>query len=110
VAVTGARSGGLVVDKGSRRVAVRDFASSDNEFDGLGGYETEDSLFTGLFLHDNNSAGLTFDDNFNHNTISEALIDDNDHQGLFMRYSRDNLFSDIQIRNSGLSPARKTSW
>jgi|GEM_PF-386930 len=105
VTVTAARSGGLVVDQGSRRVEVRDLNSSDNEFDGLGGYETEDSLFTGLFLHDNKKAGLTFDDNFNHNTVSDAVIAHNDSQGLFMRYSRDDLFSDVQIRDSGLQGA-----
>jgi hypothetical protein len=67
VGVENARSGGLVVEMGSRRVTVRDFSASNSQFDGLAGYDTEDSLFTGLDLHDNLAAGLSFDNDFDHN-------------------------------------------
>ena len=96
-----AASGGLVVELGSKRVVVRDFESYDHVFDGLAAYLTEESVFTGLYLHDNGAAGLSFDDEFNNNIISDVVITDTGSVGLFMRYSRDNMFSDMQILRSG---------
>lgn len=96
-----ARSGGLVAEKIVRRLAVRGLEASDNQFDGLAAYQTEDSLFTELFLHDNPFAGLSLDIAFNRNVISAAILADNGKQGIFMRDSRDNLFQGVQIRNSG---------
>ncbi len=100
VTVSSAISGGLVSEKSSRRVIVRDFASFDNHFDGLAGYETEDSTFSGLYLHDNLAAGLSFDIHFNNNIVGDAVITDNGSVGIFMRDSQDNLFQGLQIRNS----------
>lgn len=100
VTVHGARSGGLVTELTCRRIAVRDFTSYDNEFDGLAGYETEDSTFTSLHLHDNLYAGLSFDIRFNKNIIGNAVITGSGTVGIFMRDSRDNLFRDLIIRNS----------
>jgi len=101
VTVTRARSGGLVSEKGSRRVTVHDLASFDNYFDGLAAYETEDSIFSQLQIYDNAYAGISLDIRFNNNIISDAVITGNGRQGIFMRDSRDNLFQGIQIRNSG---------
>ena len=101
VSVKSARSGGLVTEKVCQRVTVESFTSSDNEFDGIALYETENSLFTGLHLHDNPYAGISLDIRFDHNIISHAVLTDNGKQGIFMRDSRDNMFSDIQIRGSG---------
>lgn len=101
VSVEGAISGGLVTEKGSQRITVQDFSSANNQFDGLAAYETEDSVFSGLYLHDNLFAGLSLDIHFNHNIISQAVIVNNGRQGVFMRDSRDNVFSAIQIRGSG---------
>jgi len=95
-----ARSGGLVVELGSRRISVRGFESYAHTFDGLAAYLTEDSTFTDLFLHDNGAAGLSFDDNFNRNLISDVVIADSATNGVFMRYSHDNMLSNMQIRNS----------
>lgn len=100
VTVSRARSGGLVSELGSRRLTVRDFTAFDNHFDGLAGYETEDSTFSGLYLHDNLAAGLSFDIAFHNNIVGEAVITDTGSVGIFMRDSRDNLFHDIAIRNS----------
>jgi hypothetical protein len=100
VIVTSARSGGLVAEHGSRRVTVRDFTSTDNHFDGLGAYRTEDSLLTGLYLYDNGAAGLSFDLDFVGNTVSNSVIADSGDVGLFMRDSRQNVFSAIHIRDS----------
>src|ERR1019366_5515516 len=71
----------------------------DNEFDGLACYQTTDSLFAELFLHDNPGAGISLDLDFNCNVISNAVLTAND-LGVFMRASRDNHFCNISIRSS----------
>lgn len=96
-----ARSGGLVAELTSRRLRVRDFTAFDNHFDGLAAYETEDSTFSGIHVHDNLAAGLSFDLRFNHNTIGHAIIRGNRTVGIFMRDSIDNVFHTLQIRHSG---------
>jgi polygalacturonase len=101
VTVYGARSGGLVSELTCRRLTIRDFTSFDNHFDGLAGYETENSVFSGLYLHDNLAAGFSFDIAFNNNVISDAVIAGSAKVGIFMRDSRDNVFKGLQIRNSG---------
>lgn len=93
------RSGGLVTEKTVCRLTVSDFASWDNQFDGLAAYVTEDSLFTRLILHDNPGAGLSLDHNFRHNVIADAVLTSNG-SGIFMRDSRDNLFHGLSIRDS----------
>jgi hypothetical protein len=93
------RSGGLVTTRDVQRLTVRNLTAFDNEFDGLACYQTEDCLFTGLYLHDNPGAGISLDLAFNHNVISNAVLTAND-LGVFMRASRDNQFCNISIRNS----------
>lgn len=100
VAVTSARSGGLVTELGVRRASVAGFTASDSFFDGLAGYQTEDSVFDRLYLHDNGAAGFSFDIAFNHNLISNTVIENAAKVGIFMRDSRDNVFHGVQIRNS----------
>jgi Periplasmic copper-binding protein (NosD) len=94
------RSGGLVTTRNVRRLTVRDYTAFNNEFDGLACYQTQDSLFTGLHLHDNPGAGISLDLAFNHNVVSNAMLTAND-LGIFMRESRDNRFYKISIRHSG---------
>jgi hypothetical protein len=101
VAVYRARSGGLVTEKGCRRITVRDFSSSENYFDGIAAYETENSLFSDLHLYNNPFAGMSLDIHFNNNIVNNAIMTNNGKQGIFMRDSRDNLFSNISIRESG---------
>ncbi len=93
------RSGGLVTAGRVRRLDVRDLTVFDSQFDGLACYQTEDSHFSKLFLHDNVAAGISLDLSFNHNVIEDAVLSGND-LGVFMRYSRDNKFAGITIRNS----------
>ncbi|MEI8354351.1 MAG: NosD domain-containing protein, partial [Lentisphaerota bacterium] len=93
------RSGGLVTEKGVRRLTVSDYAAWDNHFDGLAAYVTEDSLFTQMVLRDNHGAGLSLDHKFNHNALSDVILADNG-CGIFMRDSRENLFQGVTIRNS----------
>lgn len=110
VTVFGARSGGLVSELGCQRLTVSDFTSFDNHFDGLAGYETEDSRFSGLYLFNNCAAGLSFDSRFDNNLINDVLIlRDGTSRceaplsdgtvGIFMRSSRDNSLHGLQIRN-----------
>jgi hypothetical protein len=111
VTVLGARSGGLVAEKGCRRVAVQNLRAVDSYFDGLAAYETEDSRFSGLYLYNNCAAGLSFDLDFDNNLVGDVIIlRDSESRcapeladgtvGIFMRDSRDNLFHDIQIQNT----------
>jgi len=93
------RSGGLVTTHVVRRLTVRDFTAFDNQFDGLACYQTEDSLFTGLHLHNNPGAGISLDLSFNHNVISNAVLTANS-LGIFMRASRSNHFLNVTIRDS----------
>jgi hypothetical protein len=93
------RSGGLVTTLGVQRLTVRDLNSFDNEFDGLACYETTDSTFADLNLHDNPGAGISLDLAFNHNVISNATLVGND-LGIFMRASNENQFHNITIHNS----------
>ena len=93
------RSGGLVTEKGVRRLTISDYAAWDNFFDGLAAYVTEDSLFARMYLYDNHGAGLSLDHEFSNNTISGAILTDNG-CGIFMRDSRENLFLGVTIRNS----------
>lgn len=93
------RSGGLVTTLGVRRLTVRHLTSSDNEFDGLACYQTEHSLFTDLYLHDNPGAGISLDLAFSHNIISNAVLIAND-LGVFMRSSHANQFYNLVIHDS----------
>lgn len=100
VTVHSASSGGLVTELTSRRLTIRDYTSYNNEFDGLAGYETEESLFSGIHLYDNQAAGFSFDIRFNNNVFNDVLIANSGSVGIFMRDSFDNLFSNVQILNS----------
>ena len=93
------RSGGLVCTGWTRRLTVRDYTAYDNQFDGLACYRTVNSRFTQLNLHDNLAAGISLDLDFEHNVIDAALLTGND-LGVFMRYSRDNVFEGVTIQHS----------
>jgi hypothetical protein len=99
VACVDCRSGGFVTTLGVRGLTVRGLTAFDNEFDGLACYDTKNSTFSGLFLHDNPGAGISLDLAFNHNVISNAVLVANN-LGIFMRASRQNLFHNVTIRKS----------
>lgn len=92
------RSGGLVTAS-VRQLNIHDFDAYDNQYDGLACYETEDSHFKNLRLHNNLAAGISLDLAFNHNSVENAILSDND-LGIFMRYSRDNSFRGLTISHS----------
>lgn len=100
VTVHSTASGGLVTELQCRRLTIRDFTSFNNEFDGLAGYQTEDSIFSGIHLYDNLAAGFSFDIKFNNNMFNDIVINNSGSVGIFMRDSFDNIFSNMQISNS----------
>ena len=100
VAIKSCRSGGLVTELGCRRLLINDVESSDNHFDGLAAYQTEESLFSDLKIHHNLAAGFSFDIAFNHNVLSDNVLTNNGSVGIFIRDSRDNVFANFQIRDS----------
>ena len=99
VTCTRCRSGGLVTTLGIRDLKVEDLSAFDNQFDGLACYQTTESLFTKLNLHDNPGAGISLDLSFDNNVISNATLVAND-LGIFMRASSNNRFYNVSIRNS----------
>ena len=99
VTTTRCRSGGLVTTREVRRLTVSRLESYDNQFDGLACYQTEDCRFANLNLHDNPGAGISLDLGFNHNVVSNAVLNAND-LGVFMRSSSGNRFFDVSIENS----------
>lgn len=95
------RSGGLVTEKGCRRLTVSHLTARDHEFDGLACYETSDSLFTHLHLHHNKAAGISLDTHFDGNLIANAFLTENGTHGIFMRDSCNNSFQGVVIRDNG---------
>ena len=93
------RSGGLVTTHDVRHLVVNGFNAFDNEFDGLACYQTTESLFSRLYLHDNPGAGISLDLAFNHNVVTNAVLTAND-LGIFMRSSRQNHFFNVTIHKS----------
>jgi hypothetical protein len=103
------RSGG-VVTAGVRRLRLNAYRAYDNQFDGLACYQTSESLFSALSLHDNVAAGISVDLDFHGNCISNAVLTAND-LGIFMRDSRDNTFKGLTIakcRHHGIFMAQAT--
>lgn len=95
-----ARSGGIVLEKHCRRIRLHRLEASDNEFDGVAAYETEDSEFTQLHLHHNRSAGFSFDWRFNRNRIADCRAESNGSQGIFMRDSVANTLERLVLRDN----------
>jgi hypothetical protein len=101
VTVRGGRSGGIVTELESRRIRVNSVRLIDNHLDGLAGYETEDSMFTGLIVSANAAAGLSLDRGFNNNVLADIVITDSGTSGIFLRDGSYNIFDGIRIVRSG---------
>lgn len=101
VTTRSARSGGLVLEKHSRRIHVSDFTSHGNHFDGFAAYETEESFFSRLYLHSNEAAGISIDLRFDRNIVSHARLENNGSQGIFMRDSNFNNFNHLTVSGNG---------
>jgi hypothetical protein len=95
------RSGGMVTEKHCDDLQVRRMKSTKNFFDGLAGYETENSDFSDLDLSNNNGAAVSIDIRFNKNTIRDSKFSGNRDVGIFARDLHGNTFKNIDIENSG---------
>jgi hypothetical protein len=91
VKVTDARSGGMVVVS-SDHLMVDGFEAKKSCFDGLAGYETHNSVFRNVLVHDNDYAGFSFDDDFSDNRFEDFRAQGNHDQGMFIRDASGNRF------------------
>ena len=92
--------------RGAGRRAAAAFTSVTSRprtthFDGFAAYETEDSVFTRMYLHGNAAAGISADIRFNHNIVSHARLENNGSQGIFMRDSNFNTFTRLTVDKNG---------
>ncbi len=94
-------SGGMVTEKYCRNLKVKNFESYDNFFDGFAGYQTEDSVFSGMKLHNNLGAGISIDIDFSRNLIVDSELNDNRDVGIFARNLSGNRFLRVSIQRSG---------
>lgn len=101
VEVSGARSGGVVTEKGCYDLIIDHLTSVDNFFDGFAGYETSRATLTHLNLSHNQAAGISIDIRFNANTFRDVKLEHNGDVGIFMRDSSFNLFENFQISDNG---------
>ena len=97
--VTGARSGGMVVVS-SERLTVDGFEAKESCFDGLAGYQTRDSVFRNVLVHDNDYAGFSFDDDFSDNLFEDFQARGNHDQGMFIRDASGNRFMRGRFENN----------
>jgi len=101
VYITGARSGGVVTERGCFDLMVDNLTAVDNEFDGFAGYETFGSRLTRLNLSHNQAAGISLDIRFHGNHFRDVNLDHNGDVGIFMRDSNANIFENVDIAESG---------
>ena len=108
ITTTRARSGGIVTTDDVRYFLAEDVVSTENYFDGLALYLTEESIVRGCLLQNNSAGGISTDIQFNGNLIVNNIIADNGrgedgasaNPGLYMSESRDNLIADNLIVGS----------
>lgn len=101
VTITGARSGGVVTERGCYDLDIDGLVATDNEFDGFAGYETFGARIMNTTLVRNRAAGISLDIRFHGNFFKNIRIEDNGDVGIFMRDSNMNIFEDVTILNSG---------
>jgi hypothetical protein len=93
-------SGGLVVEKHSENLLIRHFEAYGNIFDGLAGYQSENSLHEEIYLHDNLASGVSIDVSYDKAWFKRICFENNYDNGIFARYSKDNAFVDGFLNNN----------
>ena len=101
VFITGARSGGVVTEKGCYDLTIDGLTATDNEFDGFAGYETYSARLTNMHLHGNRAAGISLDIRFHGNLFKDVRIEKNGDVGIFMRDANSNVFENVSVSDSG---------
>lgn len=101
VFITGARSGGVVTERGCRGLVIDHLAVTDSHFDGFAGYDTTGSDLRHMSLYANRAAGISIDLHFSGNRIRDSHLYRNGDVSIFMRESNDNHFENLLIEDSG---------
>lgn len=97
--ITNARSGNIVIEKGCQNITIENCILNHAFFDGIAGYASRECIIRNNIITDNHSAGLSFDLQFNKNTITDNVIEGNN-LGVFLRYCDDNTFNRNEMKNT----------
>jgi hypothetical protein len=97
VAITGARSGGLVTERDCAGIRISGLTATDSFYDGLSVNWTKNSVFENLRLTGNQYAGLTMDFLVNGNVFRDGDVSDNHDVGVYMRRADGNRFERLTV-------------
>jgi len=95
-----ARSGGLVISYGCLNVFVKDSIFSDNQFDGVAYYTSQNVFTTNCYINNNGASGISIDNDLQDCMFSGCLLDSNKDNGVFARSSSQIRFFNVSIQNS----------
>ncbi len=95
-----ARSGGLVVSWSSRYVFVDQSIFHHNYFDGIALYASEDIQISNFLIYNNNSAGLSLDNDLQNVVFNSGSVKNNGTVGIFARNSMDLNFHGLVITDN----------
>jgi parallel beta-helix repeat protein len=101
VYVTGARSGGVVTERGCYGLHINNLTVVDSYFDGFAGYQTYGAVLERMTLMRNLASGISLDIDFSKNVVKNSHLENNGDVGIFMRDSRSNRFENLTISQSG---------
>lgn len=94
------RSGGIVIERGCKNITIRNCEVYGNFYDGIAAYDSQHCTISGNTIYDHKDhAGLSFDLQFNNNSILSNTIFGNN-LGVFMRWCDDNTFKDNVFNNA----------
>jgi parallel beta-helix repeat protein len=92
------RSGGIVIEKGSSNISIKDCILCENYFDGIAGCFSNNLTIDNCICYHNNAGGLSFDLQMRNILIKNSIIFDND-MGIFVRFSDSIKISNCIFRN-----------
>jgi parallel beta-helix repeat protein len=92
------RSGGIVIEKESKYITIKNTIVKNNFYDGIASCFSTNVSIINCISFDNKGAGMSFDWLFNNNSIENNIIYNND-VGIFMRWSNDNVFKNNVLKN-----------
>jgi hypothetical protein len=90
-------SGGLVVSWYSRHIFVNHSLFHHNDFDGIALYASQDIIVSDFICYENDSAGLSLDNELHNVIFSSGIVRDNKDVGIFIRDSNDLSFYNLSI-------------
>ncbi len=99
--VIGARSGGLVTEKGCKNITVRNSYFMSSYFDGVAACETTDSLFEEIVVNRNDYAGISLDWNVQNCIFRKIYSYGNKDWTIFQRSSKGIVYDQITSRGNG---------